>query len=118
MRLRDRGIMERNKSNKKVIILSVFVIVLAIMTITFAVLYSVNKKGYQESSINLENVYQRSFYDLVDNVNNIEVKMGKALSSNDKKYSKKMLKEVNENVNEAEISLSYLPISMNGILTL
>lgn len=107
--------MERNKSNKKVIILSVFVIVLAIMTITFAVLYSVNKKGYQESSINLENVYQRSFYDLVDNVNNIEVKMGKALSSNDKKYSKKMLKEVNENVNEAEISLSYLPISMNGI---
>lgn len=107
--------MENKKSNKQIIILSVFVAVLAVMTITFAVLYAVNRKGYNESSINLENVYQRSFYDLVENINNTEAKLGKMLSSNDRQYSQKMLREIHEDTNKAQLNLSYLPISMNGI---
>lgn len=107
--------MEKKESNKKVIILSVFVAVLAVMTITFAILYTVNRTGYQETSISLENVYQRSFYDLVENINNTEAKMGKLISTNDKKYSQKLLREIHENANKAQTNLSYLPISMNGI---
>lgn len=101
--------------NKSIVVLSVFVVVLGIMTTVFAILYAVNKTNYETNTINLENIYQRSFYDLVDNINNTEIKLSKLISSNDTKYSKKLLTEIQENANNSQISLSYLPISMNGI---
>ena len=104
-----------NKSKNKIIILSVFVAVLAVLTIVFCVLYAVTKTGYETTSINLENIYQRSFYDLVDNVNNTEIKLAKLISSKDKKYTKKLLTEIHESTNSAQNNLSYLPVSMNGI---
>jgi germination protein YpeB len=103
------------KTRKTLITLSVFVAVLGIMTVVFAVLYAINKTGYDTTSINLENIYQRSFYDLVDNVNNTEVKLAKVLSSSDSQYNKKLLAEIHENSNKAQNNLSYLPISINGI---
>lgn len=105
----------KSMNRKNIIILSVFVAVLGIMTIMFAVLYAVNKTNYENTSVNLENIYQRSFYDLVDNINNTEVKMGKLLSSSDSEYNKKLLDEIHSNANNAQSNLSYLPISMNGI---
>lgn len=103
------------KSKNKIIILSVFVAVLAVLTIVFCVLYAVTKSSYETSSINLENIYQRSFYDLVDNINNTETKLAKLVSSKNKKYTKKLLSEIYESANNAQNNLSYLPISMNGI---
>ena len=105
------------EKNRSIVVLRLFVIVLGIMTAAFAVLYAMNRTNYETVSISLENIYERSFYDLVENVNNAEVKLSKLLSSKDKDdgYCKNILSEVQENTNNAQISLSYLPVSMNGM---
>lgn len=102
-------------SKKSVITLIVFTIVLGILAITFCILYAVDMTKLERTSINLENVYQRTFYDLVDNVNNTEIKMSKLLASTDNDYSNELLLEINDNLTSAQNQISYLPISMNGI---
>lgn len=102
-------------SKKSVITLIVFTIVLGILAITFCVLYAVDMTKLEQTSINLENIYQRTFYDLVDNVNNTEIKMSKLLASTDNNYSNELLFEINDNLTSAQNQLSYLPISINGI---
>ena len=49
------------------------------------------------------------------NVNNAEIKLSKILASKDDAYSNKLLIELNNNLDDAQTELSYLPISMNGI---
>ena len=102
-------------SKKAYITLIVFAIVFGVMAVTFSVLYAVQMRQLQSTSVHLEKVYQRTFYDLVDSVNNTEVKMSKLLASNDSKYVNSLLDDINQNITNAEIQLSYLPISMNGI---
>ncbi len=104
-----------NLSKKSVITLIVFTIVFGILAITFSILYAIDMTQLERTSINLENVYQRTFYDLVESVNNTETKMSKLLASTDSNYSNQLLLEINDNLTNAENQLSYLPISMNGI---
>lgn len=63
----------------------------------------------------LENVYQKNLYDLVEGVNNAEVKLSKAISSNEKDFQKKMLTDVVKNAQVAESSISSLPITQNSL---
>lgn len=104
-----------NISKASFITLIVFIVVLTILMTVFCILYAINKYSYENSAVSLENIYQRSFFDLVDNVNNAEVKLAKLVNSNGGEYSKKLLNEIHENANDAQNNLSYLPISMNGI---
>lgn len=67
------------------------------------------------TSANLENVYQRSFYDLVNNVNNMEVEVSKLLVSNDSTSQQKILSNIKEQTGEAENSLSLLPVNANVV---
>ena len=101
-----------NLSKKSVATLIVFTIVFAVMAIVFAVLYAIDMRKLEQTSVNLENIYQRSFYDLVDSVNNTEIKLSKLLASTDGKYSNSLLMEINDNITSAENELSYLPISL------
>ena len=66
-------------------------------------------------AMRLENMYQKSYYDFADNINNAEVKLSKALSTNDSNYVQKLLSEVSKNVSEAEDKLNNLPVSINGL---
>ena len=59
-------------------------------------------------------MYQQNFNELVDNVNNTEIKLSKIIVS-DSAYLKKMLNEVSKNSAQASTSLSSLPVSINGI---
>ena len=95
------------KSKRIILTLSIFVAVLAVMTIVFGILYAINRKNYESTSISLENVYERSFYDLVENINNTETKLAKLLSTTDKAYSQRLLSEIHENANSAQNNLSY-----------
>lgn len=104
-----------NLSKKTVVTLIVFTIVFGILALTFCVLYAIDMTKLQQTSTNLENIYQRTFYDLVESVNNTETKMSKLLASSDSNYSNQLLLEINDNLTNAENQLSYLPISMNGI---
>lgn len=104
-----------NLSKKTVVTLIVFTIVFGILALTFCILYAIDMAKLQQTSTNLENIYQRTFYDLVESVNNTETKMSKLLASSDSNYSNQLLLEINDNLTNAENQLSYLPISMNGI---
>ncbi len=59
----------------------------------------------------LESVYQKSLYELIDNVNTIEVEVSKMLVSNDYDSQKKCLTNIKQQSTDAQNCLSYLPIN-------
>lgn len=65
------------------------------------------------TTASLENLYQRSFYDLVDNVNNIEADVSKLMVSNDSTSQQKLLSTIKQRSSDAEVDLSLLPINNN-----
>ena len=106
---RDLSKEKSNFSKASVITLIVFVAVLGVLMSVFCILYALEKTKQEEKSVALENVYQRSFFDLVENINNTEIKMAKLLNSTDEDYSRDLLSQIHENAYGAQNNLSYLP---------
>ena len=105
-----------NKSIKKSkIALIVAVVALAITTLIFSILYFTTTKTNADLKVSLENIYERNMSELIDNVNNSEVKLSKVLASDYKSYAKKMLDEISKNTTEAANNLSQLPLSIGGL---
>lgn len=77
-------------------------------------LYMQNNK-VNDYSMRLENIYQKSYYDFADNINNAETKLSKAISTDDSNYARKLLQEVSKNASDAEDKLNSLPVSANGL---
>ncbi|MBE7082807.1 MAG: hypothetical protein E7378_03960 [Clostridiales bacterium] len=102
----------KNRVNKWLVVALCIVSALLLLT---SILWLTSKNKNAQMGNTIENVYQRNFYDLVDNVNNAEVKLSKVLASSYDSYSRKMLDEINKNCNMASYNLSNLPISLNGI---
>ena len=95
--------------------LTVALCIVSAMLIASTIFWLTSQSKNSNLSTQIENVYQRNFYDLVDNVNNAEVKLGKVLASDYDSYSEKLLSEISKNANSASYNLSNLPISLNGI---
>ena len=89
--------------------------IISAILIAFIVLYSISMSRQTQLKIDLENIYQKNFNELVDNVNNSEIKLSKVLASDYNSYAKKMLNEISKNTNSASNNLSSLPVSINGI---
>ncbi|MBQ7885063.1 MAG: germination protein YpeB [Clostridia bacterium] len=102
----------RNKANIGLII--ALCIVSGLLIVTSIMLLS-NMQKANGMGLTIESVYSRNFYDLMDNVNNSEVKMSKVLASNYDLYARKLLGEISKNAYSASYNLSNLPISLNGI---
>ncbi|MBR1985041.1 MAG: germination protein YpeB, partial [Clostridia bacterium] len=103
----------KQRRNKTVFIITTSI--LSVLALTFMVLYSTTRSSLTEVSRSLEYSYERSYYDLVDNINNAEIKMSKVLVSKDREYTTKLLREVVENTRGASENLSNLPASINGL---
>ncbi len=117
---RDVLSVEKRQNKKRfskglVIGLSVAVGVLGLSTIGFATAYGCMQASSSDYAVQLENVYQKNLYDLVESVNNTETKLSKILASNSNDYQKKTLMEVAQNSQLAENSISSLPISQNNL---
>lgn len=95
--------------------LAVALIIVGAGFIVATTLWITNIARTNSMASTIENVYQRNFYDLVDNVNNAEVKLSKVLASDYDSYSKKMLGEISKNISSASYNLSNLPISLDGL---
>lgn len=108
----DVKIRKRNKANLALVI--ALCIVSACLIVT-TILWLVGASRARGMGTSIDNVYQRNFYDLVDNINNAEVKLSKVLASDYDSYSKKMLGEISKNANSASYNLSNLPISLDGL---
>ena len=96
---------------KKAFIVIVSILSCIILVLSF-VLYSTNT-SLNSATMNLENLYQRSFYDLVNNVNNMEVEVSKLMVTNDSTSQQKSLSKLKQQSSDAESSLSLLPINEN-----
>ena len=107
--------MEVKKLKRSNIILIVVASILAALFIAFAVMYSISLNRQTKLQTDLDNIYQRNFNELVDNVNNSQIKLSKVCVSNYDSYAKKMLGEISTNTTCASINLSVLPISINGV---
>ena len=89
-------------------ILSCFVLVLGLTL--FA-----TRQNLTSTSANLESMYQRSLYELVNNVNNMEVEVSKLLVSNDATSQQRILSNIKQQTGEAENSISLLPINSDMV---
>lgn len=96
---------------KKAFIITVSILSMVIVVLT-AMLISSNN-ALSATNMSLENLYQRSFYDLVSNVNNMEVEVSKLMVSNDSTSQQKSLSKIKQQTSDAENSLSLLPINSN-----
>lgn len=108
---------KREKSFPKSVVigLSVAVGVLGLSTIGLGIAYGCMASTTNDYAIQLENVYQKNLYDLVESVNNTETKLSKILVSNSSTYQKKLLAEIAQNSELAENSIASLPISQNSL---
>lgn len=103
---------ETKTSNKALIVVT---IILSIAVVALGILYGISMSSLNSYQATLENVYQKNFYELVDEVNNAETKLNKVLASNSASYKSKLLKEISKNASEAQIRLNMLPYSINGL---
>lgn len=103
---------ETKTSNKALIVVT---IILSIAVVALGILYGISMSSLNSYQATLENVYQKNFYELVDEVNNAETKLNKVLASNSASYKSKLLKEISKNAREAQTRLNMLPYSINGL---
>lgn len=96
---------------KKAFIITVSILSFAIIVLG-VVLFTTNNT-LTTTTASLESIYQRSFYELVNNVNNMEVEVSKLLVSNDSTSQQKSLTNIKEQSSDAGESLSLLPVSSN-----
>ena len=109
--------LERSNNGKKgkIVGLSIALGVLGLSTIGLSVAYGMSMSQASSYGTQLENVYQKNLYDLVESINNTETKLGKVLASTDRDFQSKTLVEVSNNTELAEKSISGLPISQDSI---
>ena len=103
------------KNNGKTILTIIVISILSVALVTLVVLYSISMSNQNNLKTDLENVYQKNFSELVDNVNNVEVKLSKVCASDYNSYAKKLLNEISKNSSMASTNLASLPVSIHGI---
>ncbi|MEG1751858.1 MAG: germination protein YpeB [Clostridia bacterium] len=89
--------------------------IISITLLGIGVWLAISINNSNQLALSLENSYQKSFYDLVDNVDNMEAKLSKIVVSKDKNHTKKLLFEVSKNASRASESISILPLSIGGV---
>ena len=93
------------------------VVSLVAFMIAMGIGWYVDSQALAVSNANLENLYQRSFFELVNNVNNMEVDVSKLLVSNDSTSQQKILTSIKQQTSEAQNNLSLLPVNSNTLTT-
>lgn len=121
--MREQRIEERKKthlaSTPKRTYRTAFILSLAIfgsVSAAFMAAYFVNTPNNNGMyRVNLENIYQKSYYDLVESVNNIEMDMSKLLVTNTVSEQKILLDNLSKHTTLAMVNLSQLPVNYESI---
>lgn len=118
---KNEDVLAENRTSKKkfsksvVMALSISTAILAVSTLGFGIAFGVAQSKSDSYGTQLENVYQKNMYDLVESVNNVETKFSKILASNSSTYQKKLLSEVAQELELAQNAVSGLPLSANSL---
>lgn len=103
--------MKNMKTRQVVAVVVVFVILVGLLTVGFIT----STNSLANVSGQLQSVYERSFYELVSNVNDIEVTLSKCIISNDNSQQNKLFYDLWEQCNVAQNNLSRLPVNHDAI---
>ena len=104
-----------NKKNKIIKGLALSTAILSVATLGLGVAYGISQVQTNNYRASLENVYKKNFYNLLDSVNTAENDMAKLLATTSTTYQTKMLTSVAKASNEAQISVSGLPLTEGDI---
>lgn len=110
-------IFQNKRKNRAIIALSIATGVLALSTLGFGIGYGITQSQANQFSIQLENIYRRNYYELVENVNSVDMKISKLLASNSETYQAKMLTEISQSSKEMQSNIASLPLSSDNITT-
>lgn len=100
---------------KKSLLITLSVIFGVVGTVVGSVLYFNKSAEANDYKSRLEYVYQQNFYELVDNVNNIESNLSKLSVSTDGVTQNQYLSKISTLSNNAQNNISVLPIEHNSI---
>lgn len=84
--------------------------VLAVALIAALVWGTGERRQKELYETHLNALYQKSYYDLVDNMNNLEARLAKVLVSSDKAYSNELLTEIWRQSDSAADNLGQMPL--------
>ena len=107
-----------NKSSRKngaIIGLAIATGVLSLSTIGLGIAYGVVQSQANAYSLQLEGVYKKNYYELVENVNSVDMKISKLLASNSDDYQAKMLTEISQEAKNMQSNIAGLPLSSDTI---
>ena len=85
-----------------------------VFIVLFAVFYSISN-SYKNQ---LENNYTKSFYEVVSNINDLEVDMSKIVATTSLDSQRELLSNIRENSSLAVTNLSNLPLDFSGVSSL
>lgn len=114
----------RNEKNKKnnnhnkgaIIGLSVATGILGATTLGLGIAYGITQGQASGYSMQLENIYKKNYYELVDSVNSSDMQISKLLASDNEDYQAKMLSDISQNAKEMQSSIAALPLTGENIL--
>ena len=106
----------KSRKSKAIIGLSIATGVLALTTLGFGIGYGVTQSQASQYSIQLENIYKRNYYELVENINSVDMKISKLLASSSEEYQAKMLTEVSQTSKQMQSNIASLPLSSDNMI--
>lgn len=104
-----------SKSRNTVVTLAIVCAVLAIGLITFGALYISSNNLANTYGNTIESSYKKTFYELLDNVNDIDLNLSKVEVSNNKALQQKYLQLVCDNCKYAQNNFGTLPVGVNTV---
>lgn len=107
---------EKNKYKGAVIGLTIATSILGASTLGFGIAYGMAMSQANTYGIQLENIYKKNYFELVDSVNTTDMKISKLLASDDEDYQAKMLGEISQNAKEMQSSIATLPLTGENVL--
>lgn len=96
--------------------LSIATGVLGLSTLGFGIGYGISMSQANSYSLQLENIYKKNYYELVDTVNTADMNISKLLASNNQDYQAKMLSDVAQGAKEMQSNIASLPLSSDNIV--
>ena len=105
-----------NKGSKGAIIGFVATGILGATTLGLGIAYGITQGQASGYSMQLEKIYKKNYYELVDSVNSSDMQISKLLASDNEDYQAKMLSEISQNAKEMQSSIAALPLTGENIL--
>ncbi len=99
------------KKSGAIVGLSIACTLLGLTTTGLAISVKAMSTNMNNYGSQLENIYQRNYYDLVNSVNNADTEVSKILNSSSQDLQKKFLQELSQDAKNMQMSLSSLPIT-------